>query len=630
MHILSTGDTLNNGEFRIDKKIGEGGFGITYLATHIDLLQGTKEQVVIKEFFMSGCFREGTTVTTGSLNPAHFEKFKNSFLDEARLLYKFKNHKNIVNVRKFFNDNGTAYFAMDYVEGSDMEVYARSLATNRITEQEAIELLTQIGSALTAIHSQNYTHRDLKPQNILRHQNGKVYVLIDFGIARDFVVDESQVTSTIIKSEGYTPPEQYRQRVRRGDFTDVYGLAATLYRLLTGEKPTDALTRRDDLDDGILLPAPKKYNPSISPQLDAAIMKALELKPKDRFQTVAEFVKAATLQDSEKTAIFQEPIEIDKTVVEQVEEIKQKPISTPKPTPKQETPPKKEEKQTLPTKKQNRTPIFVGIGVFLLFVIGFGIYTLFLLPKQKNEQLINYIPKEKQKNEQLTDSLQDIEKNMVYVEGGSFMMGSNEGEADEKPIHKVTLSSFKVSKYEVTQAQWKAIMGNNPSKLAGCDNCPVENVSWNNIQVFLEKLNQLTGKNYRLPTEAEWEYAARGGNKSKGYKYAGSNSLGNVAWYIDNGGSKTHPVGQKQSNELGLYDMSGNVWEWCQDWYDSEYYEKSKNLTNPINNSKTDYRILRGGSSWDSTIVCRSVGRYNFIPSSRFNSIGFRICLPSI
>jgi len=152
---------------------------------------------------------------------------------------------------------------------------------------------------------------------------------------------------------------------------------------------------------------------------------------------------------------------------------------------------------------------------------------------------------------------------MVFVEGGTFMMGAtSEQESDafdwEKPAHRVTLSDFYIGKYEVTQAQWKAVMGSNPSYFKG-DNLPVERVSWGDCQEFIRKLNERTGLTFRLPTEAEWDYAARGGNRSRGYKYSGSDDPDEVAWYWDNSGIKTHPVGQKRANELGLYDMSGNV-----------------------------------------------------------------------
>jgi formylglycine-generating enzyme required for sulfatase activity len=186
---------------------------------------------------------------------------------------------------------------------------------------------------------------------------------------------------------------------------------------------------------------------------------------------------------------------------------------------------------------------------------------------------------------------------MVYVQGGTFMMGCiGEQGSDcwdgEKPAHQVTLSSFYIGQYEVTQAQWKAVMGSNPSNFKG-DNLPVEMVSWNDAQEFIRKLNAQTGKRYRLPTEAEWEYAARGGSKSRGYKYSGSNTLGNVAWYNDNSGRDTHPVGKKLPNELGIYDMSGNVSERCSDWYGA-YPASAQN--NPTGASSGDYRVERGGN----------------------------------
>ena len=184
-----------------------------------------------------------------------------------------------------------------------------------------------------------------------------------------------------------------------------------------------------------------------------------------------------------------------------------------------------------------------------------------------------------------------------------------------------------MGKYEVTQAQWKVVMGNNPSNFTGCDDCPVENVSWNDVQDFIRKLNAQTGKNYRLPTEAEWEYAAKGGKSSKGYTYSGSNDLNAVAWNIDNSGSKTHAVGGKQANELGVCDMTGNVWEWCSDWYGTY---NSFSETNPTGASSGQYRALRGGSWRNSAIICRSALRYWNNPGSRYNCYGFRLVLPAV
>ena len=219
---------------------------------------------------------------------------------------------------------------------------------------------------------------------------------------------------------------------------------------------------------------------------------------------------------------------------------------------------------------------------------------------------------------------------MVFVEGGTFTMGAtaeqgSDAYGDESPTHSVTLSSYYIGKYEVTQAQWRAVMGSNPSKFTG-DNLPVECVSWNDIQEFITKLNQQTGKTFRLPTEAEWEYAARGGNKSKGYKYSGSNTIDDVAWYDNNSSSTTHPVGEKAPNELGIYDMSGNVWERCQDWYRGYSSDSQTNPTGPTSGSA---RVLRGGSWGDSARKCRVSIRNYYSPDSRSSYIGFRLACAS-
>ncbi len=217
---------------------------------------------------------------------------------------------------------------------------------------------------------------------------------------------------------------------------------------------------------------------------------------------------------------------------------------------------------------------------------------------------------------------------MVAVEGGTFMMGatSEQGSdafSDEKPVHQVTLSSYYIGQTEVTQALWKAVMGNNPSESKG-DNKPVECVSWDDCQDFVIKLNQLTGKRFRLPTEAEWEYACRGGKKSRGYKYSGSNTIDDVAWYYDNSKRKTHPVATKSPNELGIYDMIGNVWEWCQDWNGSY---SSAAQTNPTGASSGSCRVDRGGC-WSSYAKdCRSSNRRGNAPDDRGLNLGLRLAL---
>ena len=227
-----------------------------------------------------------------------------------------------------------------------------------------------------------------------------------------------------------------------------------------------------------------------------------------------------------------------------------------------------------------------------------------------------------------TITVKGVSFNMIKVQGGTFTMGAtveqgSDAESDEKPMHKVTLSDYYIGETEVTQELWKVVMGSNPSYFSGT-NLPVEKVSWNDCQTFITKLNQLTGRNFRLPTEAEWEYAARGGQKSRGYKYAGSNTLSDVAWYWDNSSRKTHPVKQKQANELGLYDMCGNVWEWCQDWY-GNYGSAAQ--TNPTGPSSGARRVLRGGCWYFSASDCRVANRDYNSPGGRYDFLGFRVVL---
>ena len=227
-----------------------------------------------------------------------------------------------------------------------------------------------------------------------------------------------------------------------------------------------------------------------------------------------------------------------------------------------------------------------------------------------------------------TIAVNGVSFDMIMVEGGTFTMGAtseqgNDAESDEKPTHLVTLSDYYIGETEVTQALWQAVMGNNPSSFKGNSN-PVECVSWNDCQEFIRKLNSLTGRTFRLPTEAEWEFAARGGNNSKGYKYSGSKNINGVAWYKNNSGSKTHAVKTKSPNELGLYDMTGNVWELCQDWYGSY---SSNAQTNPKGPSSGSGRVLRGGSWGGDARYCRVSDRGSTSPGDGGFHYGLRLVL---
>lgn len=211
----------------------------------------------------------------------------------------------------------------------------------------------------------------------------------------------------------------------------------------------------------------------------------------------------------------------------------------------------------------------------------------------------------------------------VWVPGGCFLMGSNDGDRDEKPVHKVCVDGFWMGKYEVTQGQWKKIMGRNPSKFKKGDNYPIEEVSWNDCQEFIKKLNVKNSRKFRLPTEAEWEYVCRKGREKK--KYFGGANINEIAsCYADNSGLHTNPVGSKSANSLGVYDLSSNVWEWCSDWYGENYYAKSPEH-NPRGPSSGFYRVVRGGR-WDYyPRLVRVADRYRYNPGYHYQLLGVRL-----
>ena len=227
----------------------------------------------------------------------------------------------------------------------------------------------------------------------------------------------------------------------------------------------------------------------------------------------------------------------------------------------------------------------------------------------------------------LPEVLQEVAAQMVRVEGGTFTMGCTpEPENcadDEQPPHPVRIESFEIGKFEMTQELWEAVMGENPSAFANCPGCPVETVSWDDVQVFLRRLNA-EGTQYRLPSEAEWEYAARGGQSSEGYRYSGSHDRAEVAWYHENSGNRTQPVGSRQANELGLFDMSGNAREWVQDcWHGS--YDGAPDDGSAREEGDCRRRVIRGGSWHGKPDDVRSAGRFWYTTSFRNNNLGFRV-----
>ena len=241
---------------------------------------------------------------------------------------------------------------------------------------------------------------------------------------------------------------------------------------------------------------------------------------------------------------------------------------------------------------------------------------------EESEQLVG----DKIKFKVIANGKKSFEPELVLVESGTFQMGSKRESSSERPVHEVTLSSFYIGKFEVTQDQWSAIMGSNPSERLRCGNCPVANVSPSDVQVYIQRLNEESDKSYRLPTEAEWEYAARGGRYSNGYVFAGSNDVNEVAWVYDpnsSKGEKAHEVGTKKPNELGIYDMSGNVCEWCSDWLGKYSRHSQINPKGPLTGT---YYVIRSGSIRRSAQQCTVTNRFGW--NTEMTATGFRLVLP--
>ena len=597
-------------------------------------------KVAIKEFFLKGsCERDDSTsrvTIPTSGNREIVERFKQKFIKEARTIFSL-NHPNIVRILDVFEENDTAYYVMDYIEGESLGDMVKRRGA--IPEAEALGYVKDAASALEYIHSKNINHLDIKPGNlVLRHDDGKVLV-IDFGVAKQYDLATSQGTTTtpVCISPGYSPMEQYSKNGVQtfSPQSDVYALAATLFKLFTGNTPPEATNIQDEG-----LPVAELQEKQISRPVISAIAMAMKGRY-ERTQSVAEFVGNLCGDD---TVVIPDPAEAERKRKEAEEKVAKEKAETERKQREAKAKAEKEKKtlkgkggNIVTTRKKRRIKSLLKKYWWMAAVLVAIVAIWLMVPFQKGEN-----PKASYSNGILT--VNGIKYNMVWVEGGTFSMGATPEQGvdvadDEKPVHSVTLSGYYIGKTEVTQALWKAVMGTNPSLFKG-DNLPVECVSWDDCQVFIRKLNSLTGQNFRLPTEAEWEFACRGGNNSRGYKYSGSNYIDNVAWYWDNSGikylepifgklrQKTHPVATKAPNELGIYDMTGNVCEWCNDWY-GDY--RSDAQTNPKGLDNGSGRVLRGGSWAIQEDECRSSSRRGGDPINpdphRIGIFGLRLSL---
>jgi formylglycine-generating enzyme required for sulfatase activity len=499
---------------------------------------------------------------------AALQKATELFQQEAQRLQELGKHPQIPDLEAFFSQDDRLYLVQDFIDGQNLLEEFQNQGT--LNETQIRIILTELLPVLQFIHDNKVIHRDIKPENIIRSKNGKLF-LIDFGVSKETSGSILTRVGTTVGTIGYAPPEQSRGMAYRN--SDLYSLAVTCVRLLTGHfQKSDS---SDELFDSNTMEWQWRKYVSLSQELTTVLETMLENIPAKRYQSATEVL--AALANQKTVVIPTPPPPTSQNPFKQIFQFISPPTNPPKP-PANINP-------------QSSFSENLGNGVFL---------------------------------------------EMIAIPGGTFLMGSPENEAgrrdSESPQHQVTVPSFFMGKYQLTQAQYQAIMGNNPSSFKG-NNRPVENVSWDDAVAFCQKLTQKTGNNYRLPSEAEWEYACRAGTKTP-FSF-GDNITTDLVNYDGNYPYKsaakgkyrqeTTDVGTFPPNAFGLYDMHGNVWEWCEDDWHENYINAPTDGSAWNSRSGNSEKVLRGGS-WDLYARhCRSALRLRNSRDGRYCPFGFRV-----
>ncbi|MEQ8971199.1 MAG: bifunctional serine/threonine-protein kinase/formylglycine-generating enzyme family protein [Coleofasciculus sp. C1-SOL-03] len=624
------GHPLKKRPFVVDCVLGEGGFGITYKVHH----QFLDQDFVIK------------TPNARLINDPDYPKYLNRFIQEGQRVAKICHdpHPHIVRVTDLFEEAGTHCLVMDYVPGESLWKYVQNQGA--LSEAQAVRYIRQIGDALRVVHQAGLVHRDVTPLNIMVRSPEKA-VLIDFGIAKGLIPTTSTTTDKA-GNQGFAPYEQIGLGSREVT-VDVYTLAASLYYAVTGQRPVGSLGRK--LFNAELVP-PQQIISGLSDATNQAILSGMALEAKNRPQSIEAWLALLTFEPPIILSVTSPSVEISATVQPDFSRhgekstsnlIPQPPGENSKPLSLQERglergfPDPVKSKTVQPAKTAKTLPVSAFDFEVVTVEVKSGLLGKKLTLNRRTHQAYHYI-----------ETLGDVPLEMVAIPGGTFQMGSPETEEghkdNESPQHWVTIKPFFLGKYPITQAQWQAVahfpkvereLDPDPSEFKG-ENRPVERVSWYDCVEFCARLSQYTGWNYRLPSEAEWEYACRAGTTTPfHFGETITTDLANYKGnYIYGAGVKgkyrkeTTPVGSFQvANAFGLYDMHGNVWEWCLDqWHDSYEGAPSDGQAWIIDDDNDNHcRLLRGGSWFYNPRGCRCAARGRKTPDFRHGILGFRV-----